>query len=178
METERLTGRPITAADIPFVMTVWNDERVTAIVLDTMSEQDIRERIDRWNRHRPARGCGTELFVERSSGAPVGWGGLQHSSIGIGECLTIGYAVTPDRWGHGYATEIAMASVDCAFEHLGAQEVRASILSTNTRSRRVAEKAALALECEVVHGEHVEVIYRLDRETWARGRNETTSERP
>lgn len=178
METKRLTGRPITEPDIPFVMKVWNDERVTAIVLETMSEQDIRERIERWNRHRPASGCGTELFVERSSAEPVGWGGLQHSTIGIGECLTIGYAVTPDMWGRGYATEIAVASVDCAFEHLGAHEVRASILSTNTRSRRVAEKAAFSVKSEVSHGEHVEVVYRLDRETWARGRNEAAGEGP
>jgi hypothetical protein len=61
METKRLTGRPITEADTPFVMRVWNDQRVTAIVLETMSEQDIRDRIERWNRHRPASGCGTEL---------------------------------------------------------------------------------------------------------------------
>ena len=108
MKTKRLTGRPLTEADIPFVMKVWNDERVTAIVLESMSEQDVRDRIERWSRHRAAYGCGTDLFFDRSSAQPVGWGGLQHSTIGIGECVTIGYAIAPDMWGRGYATEMGM----------------------------------------------------------------------
>lgn len=177
MKTKRLTGRPLTEADIPFVMKVWDDERVTAIVLESMSEQDVRDRIERWSRHRAAHGCGTDLFFDRSSAQPVGWGGLQHSTIGIGECLTIGYAIAPDMWGRGYATEMAVACVDCAFDHLGAHEVRASILATNTQSRRVAEKAGLSLECEISHGEHVEVIYLVDREAWGRGRNQAAGER-
>lgn len=173
METKRLIGRPLTEADIPFVMKVWNDERVTALILETMSEQQVRDRIERWSRHRAEHDCGTELFFDRSSAQPIGWGGLQHSTIGIGESLTIGYAVAPDMWGRGYATEIAAASIDCAFDHLGASEVRASILSTNARSRRVAEKAGLSFECEISHGEHVEVIYLLGRRAWrASGRRQ------
>ena len=169
METPRLTGRAITEADIPFMIDVWNDERVTALVLETMTEQQLRERIERWSRHRVRYGCGSELFFDRRS-RPIGWGGLQHSTIGTGESLTIGYAVAPDDWGHGYGVEIALASVDVAFEQLGALEVRASILSTNLRSRRVAEKAGLSLECEIDHGEHVEVVYLVDREGWTRRR--------
>jgi RimJ/RimL family protein N-acetyltransferase len=170
METKRLIGHPLTEADIPFVMAVWNDERVTSLGLETMTEREVRERIDRWTRHRAAHGCGTELFADRSTSRPIGWGGLQHSTIGVGESLTIGYAIAPDEWGHGYAVEIAVASVDSAFERVGAIEVRASILSTNRRSRRVAEKAGLALECEISHGEQVEVVYVIDRDAWARGR--------
>ena len=166
METRRLVGRPVGEGDIPFLLRTWNDERVAALVGESMSEEQVRERIDRWARHAPGSGCGTELFSERSTGQPIGWGGLQRSTIGIGERLTIGYAITPDRWGSGFATEVARASVACAFGSVGVDEVRASILSTNAPSRRVAEKAGLSLECEVPHGALVEVIYVIRREEW------------
>jgi RimJ/RimL family protein N-acetyltransferase len=51
METPKLTGRPITEADIPFIMRAWNDERVTALVGESMTEQQVRERVERWSRH-------------------------------------------------------------------------------------------------------------------------------
>ena len=137
-----------------------------ALVGETMTEDQVRERIERWARHRAESPCGTELFLERSTGQPIGWGGVQRSNIGVGERLTIGYAIAPDRWGRGFATEIARASVRCAFSHLGEDEVRASIRSTNTPSRRVAEKAGLSLECEVPHGALVEVIYVVRRAGW------------
>lgn len=71
-------------------------------------------------------------------------------------------------WGRGYGAEIASAAVDTAFDHLAAQNVRASILSTNRRSRTVAEKVGMSLECEVSRGEHVEVVYVIDLDTWLR----------
>ena len=178
MDTPRLTGRPLTEGDIPFVVKVWNDERVTALVGETMTEQQVRERIERWSHHRVIYGCATELFYDHSTAQPIGWGGLQHSSIGIGERLTIGYAIAPDKWGRGYATEIALASMAYAFDQLGADDVRASILSTNTRSRRVAENVGLSLECEIAHGRDVEVIYVIDREVWSEGKSRRAARHP
>jgi RimJ/RimL family protein N-acetyltransferase len=168
METPRLSGRRIVESDIPFILQVWNDERVTALVGETMTEEQLRERIERWDSHRATYG-GTELFHDRSTAEPIGWGGLQRSTIGIGERLTIGYAVAPDRWGRGYATEIALASVVHAFDDLGEAAVRASILATNTRSRRVAENVGMSLECEIPHGSQVEVVYSIDLAGWERG---------
>jgi RimJ/RimL family protein N-acetyltransferase len=153
--------------DRGFILQAWTDERVHALVQETMSEQQVRERIERWGRHRATYGFGPEIFAD-SSGQAVGWGGLQHSVIGIGDRLTIGYAIAPDRWGRGYATEIALASLAYAFDNDIADEVRASILSTNNPSRSVAEKAGLTRECEVPHGEHIEVIYLITREAWRR----------
>lgn len=74
METPPLTRRPFTEGDIPFVLKAWNDERVTALVGETMTEQQVRERIERWSRHRAIYGCGTELFYDRSTAQPIGWG--------------------------------------------------------------------------------------------------------
>jgi RimJ/RimL family protein N-acetyltransferase len=163
METARLTGRPVTEDDLPFVSRVWNDERVAPTIGGPRTEQQLRDRIGQWTRHRRDHGFGPTLFQERTTAQPVGWGGLQHSTIGIGECLTVGYVLAPDAWGRGYATEIAIASVAHAFDVLGANQLYASVLSTNGASRRVLEKAGLVVHREIDHGDHVEVIYVIAR---------------
>ena len=111
MEHDRLVGRPIALDDLPFVSEVWNDERVAPTVGGTRTEGQLRERLTIWRQHWRKHGFGTTVFRTRATGAPVGWGGLQHSTIGIGPCLTVGYVVAPGEWGRGYATEIATTSV-------------------------------------------------------------------
>jgi RimJ/RimL family protein N-acetyltransferase len=163
METPRLAGRQLVEDDLEFVRRVWNDERVAPTLDGTRTSRQLRQRVERWRRHWEDHGFGATVFHDRTTGRPVGWGGLQHSSIGIGDCLTTGYVVAPEDWGRGYATEIATASVAYAFDVLGADRLYASILSTNLASRRVAEKAGLSLHREIEHGAHVEVIYVIER---------------
>jgi RimJ/RimL family protein N-acetyltransferase len=103
------------------------------------------------------------LFQERTTGQPIGWGGLQHSTVGIGYRLTVGYVIAPEAWGRGYAAEIAIASVLTRFGILGARHLYASVLSTNVASRRVLENAGLSVHCEIDHGEHVEVVHAIRR---------------
>jgi len=163
MDTASLIGRPVTDEDLAFVTRVWNDERVAPAIGGLRTAQQLRGRIARWSSHRHIHGFGATLFHERSTDQPVGWGGLQHSDIGIGERLTVGYVMAPDVWGRGYATEVALESVAHAFGELGVDHVYASVLSTNAASRRVVVKAGLAVQCEVDHGDHVEVIYVVAR---------------
>jgi RimJ/RimL family protein N-acetyltransferase len=163
METATLAGRRVEDGDLPFVVRVWNDVRVAPTIGGVRSEQQVRERMEQWAGHWSAHGFGATLFHERTTGQPVAWGGLQHSTIGIGACLTVGYVVAPDSWGRGYATEIAHASIAYAFDELGARRLYASVLSTNRASRRVLEKSAMSVEREIDHGDHVEVIYAIRR---------------
>ena len=159
IDTPSLTGRRLVTGDLEFVARVWNDERVAPTIGGQVGLQQQIERIERWDRGWEAHGFGTTLFHERTTGRPIGWGGLQHSMIGIGQRLTVGYVITPEAWGRGYASEIATASVAYAFDVVGVDRVHASVLATNGASRRVLEKAGLAVQTEVDHGDHVEVIY-------------------
>lgn len=163
MDTAALTGRQLLESDLRFVFDVWNDPRVAPTIGGMRTEEQLRARIERWTVHWATHGFGATLFHDRSTGRAVGWGGLQHSTLGIGECLTVGYVIAPEQWGRGYASEIARASVACAFEALAATEVHASVAATNGASRRVLEKVGLAVECEIDHGDHVEVIYVTTR---------------
>lgn len=163
IETPSLAGRPVTEADLAFVLGVWNNSRVAPTLGGSQTEQQLRDRIEQWARHWNEHGFGETLFHERSTRMPLGWGGLQHANIGIGECLTVGYVLAPGVWGRGYATEIASSSVDYAFGVLHADELFASVLSTNAASRRVLEKVGLSVHREVDHDDHVEVIYVIAR---------------
>ena len=96
MQTATLIGRLLLEEDLQFVVGVWNNERVSPTIVGVRSEQEVRERIERWIQHWKAYGFGESLFRERATGQPIGWGGLQYSTIGIGEQLTVGYVIAPN----------------------------------------------------------------------------------
>jgi RimJ/RimL family protein N-acetyltransferase len=64
----------------------------------------------------------------------------RHGSAGIG------YGISPNRWGHGYATEAAQLIVGFAFDALGLHRVWASHHPDNIASRKVLEKVGLREE--------------------------------
>ena len=123
------------------------------------TEDQLKSRITQWTEHWATHRFGTTIFYDRASGLPVGWGGLQHSSNGVGAHLTVGYVIAPDAWGHNFATEIAIASVEYAFNVLGIDALYGSVLSTNAASCRVLEKAGLRVYREVEHDGYTEVVY-------------------
>jgi RimJ/RimL family protein N-acetyltransferase len=55
--------------------------------------------------------------------------------------LTLGYALAPEVWGRGVATEAVGAAVNAAFTLSGVVEIEASVQVENPASRRVLEKA-------------------------------------
>jgi RimJ/RimL family protein N-acetyltransferase len=76
--------------------------------------------------------------IEKSSGRwvgrigpwqPDGWPGTE-----------VGWSIVSDRWGRGYATEAAAASVDWAFDTLGWDDVIHVIDPRNVASQAVARK--------------------------------------
>ncbi len=58
--------------------------------------------------------------------------------------LALGYALAPEIWGRGYATEAVRAIVDAAFTLSSVVEIEASVHVENVASRRVLEKAGFA----------------------------------
>jgi RimJ/RimL family protein N-acetyltransferase len=58
--------------------------------------------------------------------------------------LALGYALAPEVWGRGYATEAVEAVVDAAFRLSSAKAIEASVQAGHAASRRVLEKAGFA----------------------------------
>jgi RimJ/RimL family protein N-acetyltransferase len=90
------------------------------------------------------------------------------------ERLTLGYALSPEAWGKGYASEAAQAIVDASFLLTTAIEILASARLENAASRRVLENCGfvhigLGQEGAPARGGMVDVDrFRLERSIWAR----------
>ena len=52
----------------------------------------------------------------------------------------VGWGLSPEAWGKGYATEGASAAIDWAFDHLGWTDVIHCIDPENTASQAVARR--------------------------------------
>lgn len=58
----------------------------------------------------------------------------------------IHYAVVPEHWGQGYATESVRAMIKFGFDTLGLHRIEAGVATGNERSIRVLEKCGMTRE--------------------------------
>jgi ribosomal-protein-alanine N-acetyltransferase len=110
-----------------------------------------------WDRH----GFGLWMLYDRAEGTFVGRGGLQHTNATGEDEIEAGWAIVPERWGQGLATELALAALKVG---LGAMELPAVIayaLPHNLGSRRVMEKAGFTFERDIMWVGLPHVLYRL-----------------
>jgi RimJ/RimL family protein N-acetyltransferase len=119
----------------------------------------LRRQLDLWNRH----GFGLWLLRDRGSGELVGRGGLEYTAAPGQLAVEVAWAIVPERWGQGLATELAHAAVRVAFGDLDVSELVALTLPDNGASRRVMEKAGFTYERTIVHAGLPHVLYRLGR---------------
>ena len=127
------------------------------------TREDVRaslvDKRSHWERH----GFGLWLLRDRSTGELVGRGGLQYTDAIGGFAVEAAWAIVPERWGHGLATELAQAAVRVAFESLRLGEIIAITLPDNVASRRVMEKAGFVYDREIVHAGLAHVLYHRRR---------------
>jgi ribosomal-protein-alanine N-acetyltransferase len=120
---------------------------------------NLRAKVEHWAQH----GFGFWMLYDRVDGAFAGRGGLQHTLATGRDEVEIGWAIAPERWGQGLATELALASVGAAFETLELPELIAYARVDNSASRRVMEKAGLTYEREIEHAGLPHALYRRVR---------------
>jgi RimJ/RimL family protein N-acetyltransferase len=115
----------------------------------------LAAKVDHWDRH----GFGMWLLRDRETGAAVGRGGLQCTYTAGLHDVEAAWAIVPERWGLGLATELASACVEVGFDQLGLRRIVAFTLPENVASRRVMEKAGFEYERDIVHAGLVHVLY-------------------
>ncbi len=147
LTTPRLILRPIGPEDWEPYAAAWSDPVMTQYA------GGPRDRNTNWNRLSAAAGlwslcgCGYWSFVERATGRWIGLGGLGRFERGVEELegqIEAGWAIIPDAWRKGYATEAMAAALDWADTVLGIPEVRCIIDPDNVASVVVAEKLGFA----------------------------------
>ncbi len=96
-------------------------------------------------RHWQRESFGPWIFFELTTGSFVGRGGLRRATVLGRESVELLYAVRPEFWRAGFATEIATLAMARA-RALRLDEVVGFTTTTNGASRRVLEKAGLRFE--------------------------------
>jgi [ribosomal protein S5]-alanine N-acetyltransferase len=159
--TERLRGERMSTGQEDDLLSLMGDPRVGATLGGTWDRKRMHERLEANIAHWRAHGFGIWAWYERDSGDFVARAGLNHTIVGGGGEVEIGWAVMADRWGEGFGTEVARASAEAAFGEVGLDNVVAFTTPTNIGSRRVMEKAGFAYERDIVHADMPHVLYRL-----------------
>jgi len=124
------------------------------------SEDQIAEILSADIRHWHELGYGPWVFFEQSTGMFVGRGGLRRSTIAGKELVEVLYALRPDAWGRGYATEIALLAISES-RRAGLADVHGLVSPGNHASRRVLEKVGIRFEATVEHGGLPHLLGRL-----------------
>ena len=122
----------------------------------TQVEEWITRHMLHWDHH----GYGHLAWHLRASGEFVGRGGLLRSRVDGTWETEVGWAVMPDLWGRGYATELGAAAVEQGLRDLGLAEIVAFTLPRNVASRRVMEKLAFKFEKHFEHAGEPHILYR------------------
>lgn len=150
LQTERLTLRELTMADLDALRPILQDEAVMYAWEHAFSDQEMREWIETNRLRYETDGCGYWAAEERGTGEVIGMLGLLMEEANGERRPGLGYLLRRDRWGRGYATEGAQALLTEAFQNRNAPEVIAEIRPENASSRRVAERLGMQVEGSMV----------------------------
>ena len=91
--------------------------------------------------------------VLKSTGKLIGNCGIRLKSpdTHLGD---IGYELSPEHWGHGYATEAARAIVTFGFTQLKLHRIEAQCIAENVGSAHVLQKLGMQLERRLRENEY------------------------
>ena len=181
IETERLVLRNWRDEDLDPFAALNADPRVMEFfsgVLDRARSDALAAR----ERSRIAeRGYGLYAAEVKETGRFIGFIGLADVTFtaAFAPAVEVGWRLSRQAWGSGFATEGARAVADDAFTRLGLASLVSFTAEWNFRSRRVMEKIGMVRDkdSDFLHpslppGHKLapHVLYRLDRGTWEAAR--------
>ena len=146
LETERLILRPFHENDVDAYTAVLQAPQVRAALHlpDDIGREQAWLGMAQWLGQWELRGTGQWALELKSSGAFVGRAGMHFPERPEWPGIEIGWALHPDHWGKGYATEAGRASVEYAFAHHDVDTLYSVILHENTASQAVARRLGFA----------------------------------
>jgi ribosomal-protein-alanine N-acetyltransferase len=145
--TGRLVLRRYTHDDIPDVLGFASQPSVAKVTSRRIqaTEEGVRKYIDLQNSYQPFEEDKVfELAIERKEdGKVIGLLGLICQDDEQGE---MGWALSVEYRGHGYATEAARALMDYGFDSLGLHRIHADTSTDNLASCRMMERLGMRRE--------------------------------
>ena len=160
LETHRLLLTRVCPDDLDDLVRMYADLQVTATLGGVRTAEWVAEYLKRQMAHWEAHGFGYWTVRDRLTGKFAGRGGVRHAMIEGRPEIEVGYGLTTEFWGRGYATELAIESVRVGFADLRLSDLVCFTLTTNVASRRVMEKAGFRYERDMVYADLPHLLYR------------------
>jgi len=172
LETERLTLRRPTLADVQAIAQLANDRRIA---------ENTRRLPHPYSQHHAAEfvratsgDSGETVFLIEQNHAPLGVVGIDRTTPDAPE---LGYWLGVAHWGQGFGTEAARAVIDFFFEESDAEHLIAGARVANPASRNILEKCGFQWSGVELHrfealGSSTPVdCFRLTRGVWSSLKN-------
>jgi RimJ/RimL family protein N-acetyltransferase len=168
LETERLSLRRPTLADVKAIARLANDRRIAENTrrLPHPYSQDHAIEFVRFTAAEPRE---LALLIEHNFEAIGMVGLIMHEP----EAPELGYWLGVEHWGRGFGTEAARAAIDYFFEEFSGDVLFAGARVTNPASRNILEKCGFQWSGVELH--RFEALgcstpvdrFRLSRSVWA-----------
>lgn len=160
--TSRMIAHRIDEQDLDSLFLLLSDPKVGETLRGGVhsfeqTKQMLSRLIDRWNKYN----YGSWMFHDKQTGKFIGRAGLHPDLIdGVNE-IVLSYAIMPEYWNNGYATEMAEACIKIGFEILGFESIICFTQPSNIGSQRVMEKNGFKYEKTIELDQQQFVSYRL-----------------
>ena len=164
LQTKRLTLRPLIPADAEAYAAMRSHPEVAKWLLTAPGEPvaAAHASIERFAAARQERRHAPwGIFRE---GGLIGHGGLNY--VPEFEATEVLWALHPDAWGKGYATEAARAAMDYGFDVLELASIFAITKPDNLASQAVMKRLGLTYRKNVVYRSIEARWFDIDRAAW------------
>jgi len=169
LKTQRLIGYPLQQEHFDLLQQMHNSPAVMATLggvrTPLQTQGLLTHNLAHWKKH------GFGLWIWRDlAGNFVGRAGLRKLELnGVNE-IELAYALMPEFWNKGLATEIGKKLVEVAFTQLGITNLVCFTMPSNKGSERVMQKVGFVYEKDIVYKELPHVLYRLTKKQWLKNR--------
>ena len=145
LQTERLLLRQWRLRDYSVFAEMNADPEVMRFFPNLLSSQESDEMADRIQTLITAKGWGLWALERIEDERFLGFVGLHEPThdFSFSPCVEIGWRLSRDTWGQGYATEAAQAALGFAFSQLQLNKVMSFTPQANTRSMAVMERIGM-----------------------------------
>ena len=172
LETARLLLRAPTADDLQAVFELHADPIANRLSASgpTPTREASAELLEGWLAHWRAHGYGYWVIASREQPEQViGFGGVMSRTVAGVSGLHLYFRFQPQAWGKGFASEMALAALELAFDTLHASSVFAVVLAPNTPSRKTLERIGMLLKSSSADwpSQVASLVYEMTAERFA-----------
>ena len=178
VRTERLVLRGWRGADLAPFAALNADPAVMEFFPARLSREDSDAFVGRQIAGWAANGFGLWAVERLDGGDFIGFAGLTRPRFeaAFTPAVEVGWRFARGAWGHGFATEAALAALAFGFETVGLDEIVSFTSPANERSWRVMERLGMTHDpaddfdhpsLPEGHPLRRHVLYRIGRAAWA-----------